>query len=135
MPECVVIPQILLCVSAGKYPASLQRGGSYLVIPDDFAATKGFIRVIDESGEDYLYPRELFATADTPGSIAIKQVLAGIRSTSATDRKKSKFHAGYLITKGLRQFVGKQSALDTRIRGVRPQPRSDGAHFTVPRPR
>lgn len=33
----------------------------YAVIPDEDAAAKGFLRVVDESGEDYLYPAELFA--------------------------------------------------------------------------
>ncbi len=67
--------QFLLCSSVGEYPASLEAGKSYRVVPDVIAATKGFVRVIDESGEDYLYPRRLFATADTAGSVAIEQVL------------------------------------------------------------
>lgn len=33
----------------------------YAVIPDQDAASKGFLRIIDESGEDYLYPADLFA--------------------------------------------------------------------------
>ena len=71
------MPEFLICISAGVYPASLEAGKSYRVIPDDFAATKGFVRVIDESGEDYLYPRHLFTTADTLGVVAIKEGVAG----------------------------------------------------------
>lgn len=33
----------------------------YAVVPDEDATSKGFLRVIDESGDDYLYPAELFA--------------------------------------------------------------------------
>lgn len=33
----------------------------YAVLPDEDAASKGFLRVIDESGEDYLYPAKFFA--------------------------------------------------------------------------
>ena len=64
--------EFLLCVCAGVYPASLEVGQSYRVIPDDLAATKGFVRVIDESGEDYLYPRHLFTIADSPTVASIE---------------------------------------------------------------
>jgi hypothetical protein len=42
------------------------------VIDDPAAAEHGLMRVIDESGEDYLYPRRLFAFVELPASVAKK---------------------------------------------------------------
>lgn len=49
-----------LCIESGEYPASLQRRKLYEVEPDPDAEKQGQLRVIDDSGEDYLYPREYF---------------------------------------------------------------------------
>ncbi len=38
----------------------------YEVIQDAASAQRGYMRVVDESGEDYLYPEEFFAAADVP---------------------------------------------------------------------
>lgn len=38
----------------------------YQVVPDEAAAADGLLRVIDESGEDYLYPRDLFVPIELP---------------------------------------------------------------------
>jgi hypothetical protein len=38
----------------------------YRVLPDEAAAADGYIRVIDESGEDYLYPQDYFLAIDLP---------------------------------------------------------------------
>jgi hypothetical protein len=38
----------------------------YQVIPDEAAAADGLVRVVDESGEDYLYPRDLFVPIELP---------------------------------------------------------------------
>jgi len=38
----------------------------YLVLPDEAAAADGYLRVIDESGEDYLYPQEYFLQIELP---------------------------------------------------------------------
>ena len=43
------------CFDNEGYPASLEVGKLYRVIPDDDATVHGYIRVIDESGEDYAY--------------------------------------------------------------------------------
>lgn len=42
----------------------------YQAIPDDDATGKGFVRVIDESGEDYLYPEAFFAPVEIPEAAA-----------------------------------------------------------------
>jgi hypothetical protein len=48
------------CVSSKGYPASLGLREIYQVLPDRLGAKHHQIRVIDESGEDYLYPEEYF---------------------------------------------------------------------------
>ena len=54
-----------VCQNDG-FPASLQTRRLYEHLPDKDAETRGLVRVIDESGEDYLYPHKLFATVKLP---------------------------------------------------------------------
>ncbi len=56
----------VICIDNEEYPASLERRKLYEVIPDPDAESLGQIRVKDESGEDYLYPQELFVTLELP---------------------------------------------------------------------
>lgn len=50
----------LLCIDNGSYPASLELHKAYRVVPDRKAASHDLLRVVDESGEDYLYPASSF---------------------------------------------------------------------------
>ena len=52
-----------VCVRNDGYPASLELMKLYEVLPDQFADENGLIRVVDESGEDYLYASDYFAGA------------------------------------------------------------------------
>ncbi len=52
--------QFAVCVRNTGYPASLELRKIYEVLPDIDGAAHGLIRVIDESGEDYLYPQRFF---------------------------------------------------------------------------
>lgn len=58
-----------VCVRNDDYPASLELRKLYPVLDDTFAAQHGMIRVIDESGEDYLYPSEFFVRVELPATI------------------------------------------------------------------
>ncbi|HYW05448.1 MAG TPA: hypothetical protein VE913_00755 [Longimicrobium sp.] len=49
-----------VCLRNEGYPASLEPRKIYQLIDDAGAARDGFLRVVDESGEDYLYPESLF---------------------------------------------------------------------------
>ena len=49
-----------VCIRNAGYEASLERNKIYRVLPDPGAAKDGDIRVVDESGEDYLYPADWF---------------------------------------------------------------------------
>lgn len=63
-------PQFVLCVNNEGYAASLEVRKVYRTLPDDVAASRGFTRVIDESGEDYLYPTERFVPLELPQAAA-----------------------------------------------------------------
>jgi hypothetical protein len=60
----------VLCVSNNNYPASLEVRKIYQHIPDLKAESHGQIRVIDESGEDYLFPSDLFIAIEVPQEAA-----------------------------------------------------------------
>jgi len=56
----------VLCIDDGGYPASLEVRKVYVALPDQQATERKHIRVIDETGEDYLYPAELFVAITVP---------------------------------------------------------------------
>jgi hypothetical protein len=56
----------VLCVDNEGYPASLEPRKIYRVLGDPVAEERGLRRVIDESGEDYLYPERLFVPIEVP---------------------------------------------------------------------
>ncbi len=57
---------LVICVKNEGYSVSLERRKLYVSLPDAKAAEHGQLRVIDESGEDYLYPREFFVPIELP---------------------------------------------------------------------
>lgn len=67
--------QLVVCIDNEGYPASLEKRKIYLALPDRAAEKHGLLRVIDESGEGYLYPKTLFRPIALPQSIK-KAVLA-----------------------------------------------------------
>src|SRR2546423_11976588 len=63
----------VLCVHNSKYPASLELHKIYRVIADRGALGSGDLRVVvDEGGEDYLYPADWFIPIDLPPDIRVK---------------------------------------------------------------
>jgi hypothetical protein len=58
-----------LCLNNEGYPASLEVGKLYRVIPDEEAAAHGYIRVIDESGEDYAFSADRFHLVYLPHAV------------------------------------------------------------------
>ncbi len=67
-------PLFVICVDNTEYPASLERRKIYRVLPDEQAEQHSLVRIIDESGEDYLYPSSYFLPVDLPQPI--QQALA-----------------------------------------------------------
>jgi hypothetical protein len=60
--------QYAICIDNTDYPAALELRKIYRVLPDPGAAEDGDLRVIDESGEDYLYPADYFVIVDFPAN-------------------------------------------------------------------
>jgi hypothetical protein len=61
--------RLLVCVENEGYAASLEKRKIYVCLPDPLAAKHGQVRVIDESGEDYLYPKSFFLPLRLPQSL------------------------------------------------------------------
>lgn len=61
--------RFVVCVDNADHPASLELHKIYRVVPDTDAAADGDIRVIDESGEDYLYPASYFRPITVPDPV------------------------------------------------------------------
>jgi hypothetical protein len=68
--------QFAVCLNNEGYPASLEIGKLYPIIPDKEAAEHGYLRVIDESGEDYAFEAGRFVVVDLP--IAARKTLASV---------------------------------------------------------
>ena len=61
--------RFVVCLKNDGYAASLERLKIYQVLPDRKAEKHNQVRVIDESGEDYLYPRRFFARINLPRAL------------------------------------------------------------------
>jgi hypothetical protein len=68
----------VVCLDNSDYPASLEVGKLYRVIPDEEAAAEGYLRVVDESGEDYAFLRNRFHPVQLPQ--AVEQALLAASS-------------------------------------------------------
>jgi hypothetical protein len=65
----VTARRFAVCVRNDGYEASLERNKIYAVLPDDDAEHDGDLRVIDESGEDYLFSADRFVAIDLPAVV------------------------------------------------------------------
>ena len=61
--------QFVVCIDNEDYPASLEKRKIYIALRDAEAESKGLLRIIDESGEDYLYTKTLFRSIELPPSL------------------------------------------------------------------
>lgn len=55
-----------VCVNNKDYEASLEVGKLYRIVPDQEAERRGYVRIVDESGEDYGYSADRFFSIDVP---------------------------------------------------------------------
>lgn len=74
-------PEYVVCIDNADYPASLELHKIYRTLPDVDAAHSGDLRVIDESGEDYLFPATGFVAIDPP-----ERVRSSIQTTPSLRR-------------------------------------------------
>jgi hypothetical protein len=61
--------QLVVCVKNEGFEVSLERRKIYVSIADEQAQSHRLIRVIDESGEDYLYPQRMFMPISLPQTV------------------------------------------------------------------
>jgi hypothetical protein len=66
---------LVVCIDNEGYPASLERRKIYVAVRDAATEKHGMLRVFDESGEDYLYPKSFFRPIELPQTVK-KAVLA-----------------------------------------------------------
>lgn len=73
MPDCEAggvmaraSKSLVICLENSGYEVSLERRKIYVALPDAAAARHRRIRVVDESGDDYLYPERRFKKAELP---------------------------------------------------------------------
>ena len=67
--------QLVVCIDNGGYEASLERRKIYVALRDPAAEEHDLLRVIDESGDEYLYPKTIFREIELPQAVR-KAVLA-----------------------------------------------------------
>jgi hypothetical protein len=60
--------RFVLCIRNEGYAASLEVKKVYPVLPDSSGEAHGLVRIVDESGEDYLYPEAYFVAIDVPAA-------------------------------------------------------------------
>ena len=74
--HAVRVQQLVICIRNDEYPASLEVRKVYQTLSDPLAAEHHLVRIIDESGEDYLYPDDYFMPIDLPQPIRAALQLA-----------------------------------------------------------
>ena len=75
-------PRFVICIRNAGYPASLELRKLYEVLDDPEAEKDDMIRVVDESGEGYLFPNDMFVAAPMPAAIE-EAVLHAIDESAA----------------------------------------------------
>jgi len=60
-----------ICVKNDDYAASLEVRKVYELLPDDEAQSHGLVRIVDESGDDYLYPEGFFVPIELPEPVVL----------------------------------------------------------------
>ncbi len=79
MAEPNIHPHFAICIEANGWE-DLQLRKLYAVLPDEDAARSDFLRVVDDSGEDYLYPASCFLLVDLPASV--EEALAALPASA-----------------------------------------------------
>jgi len=65
-----------VCIKNEGNEASLERNKLYVLLPDRRAEADGLVRVIDEDGENYLYPADWFVAVEVPRAVQLSLVKA-----------------------------------------------------------
>ena len=68
--------RLAVCIRNDGYPASLERRKIYRLLADATAEKSGYVRIVDESGEDYLYPATWFIAVEVPKAVEVSLLKA-----------------------------------------------------------
>ncbi len=60
------VKHLVVCANNEGYPASLEKRKIYVALRDATAEKHGLLRIVDESGDDYLYPKAFFRSIALP---------------------------------------------------------------------
>jgi hypothetical protein len=74
--------RFVICIDNEGYPASLEALKIYVYIPDPETEKHGMIRVVDESGEDYVYAKKRFMEIELKPSVK-RAVLASVAASAS----------------------------------------------------
>ena len=80
--------QYVICIDNTDYLVSLDLYKIYEVLPDERAAVDDCIRVIDESGEDYLYSSESFVPIELPQKVIVSMERRAREATVVAEKSK-----------------------------------------------
>ncbi|MCY4600139.1 MAG: hypothetical protein OXF27_09500 [Acidobacteria bacterium] len=72
-------PEYFVCVENAGYPVSLELHKIYRALPDEDALAVGDLRIVDESGQDYLFPATAFVAISLP-----ERVRSSLRRSTAS---------------------------------------------------
>ena len=88
--------RFVVCIDNSDYPASLELHKIYQVLPDQRAAVDDYLRVVDESGEDYLYSAKRFVPVELPQRVERSVARATKESTRLSNNAMPPSRSGSL---------------------------------------
>jgi hypothetical protein len=83
MATKIKFPKFAICINNKDYPISLELHKIYRIVPDEEAEAEGDVRVVDESGEDYLFPTDYFLLLALPASVTKQLTTSFARLTQS----------------------------------------------------
>ena len=92
--------QAVVCINNDGYPASLELHKIYRTLPDADAAAQGDLRVVDESGEDCLFPASAFAPVEVPDSVRASLLRPSVNAEAEADSAEQWLHTYFEKFKG-----------------------------------
>ncbi len=107
------LKRLFICLDNASYEVSLERLKIYVALPDAKAERTGYLRIIDESGENYLYPRQRFIAAELPISTrrAVLQTALAIEDLlQSLGREETRPESPLWHKKALRKTVARHDA-------------------------
>jgi len=87
------IGRFVLCIRNGTYRASLQQRKVYRVVEDSSAEAHALVRVVDDSGEDYLFPADLFVPIELPAKARpafARSTISGVSRPARRSRRPTR---------------------------------------------